>query len=90
MSRSTKTRASGEKRVRREFTVSEDQELIKFLAGYDPNTRLSMSTYRDVAVTSWGSTHSAPSWLARYKRSQALFDVRIDGLILKNTGSVIL
>ncbi|KAJ6553118.1 hypothetical protein B0H19DRAFT_1155692 [Mycena capillaripes] len=82
--RSVSATASGHSRVRNEFTEPEEQDLVEFLADYEPSVRLSIHTYRKVAEQPWGSNHSAYSWLSRYKRFQPIYDARIRGLVLEN------
>ncbi|KAJ6576997.1 hypothetical protein DFH09DRAFT_355589 [Mycena vulgaris] len=74
---------SGSKRHRNEFTESEDQHIIEFLAGRSPDDRTSVYTYREVVAQPWGSKHNEDSWLARYRRRKSYYDPRIDALVLK-------
>ncbi|KAJ7165758.1 hypothetical protein C8R46DRAFT_1096171 [Mycena filopes] len=68
-------------RVRNEFTATEDDCLVEYLADVDPAARLTISTYRDVANEPWGSTHSDESWASRYRRCKPIYDVRIEAFL---------
>ncbi|KAJ7165763.1 hypothetical protein C8R46DRAFT_1351307 [Mycena filopes] len=68
-------------RIRNEFTATEDDNLVEYLAAVAPASRLAISIYRAVANEPWGSTHSDESWASRYRRYKATYDVRIDAFL---------
>ncbi|KAJ6464887.1 hypothetical protein C8R45DRAFT_1023457 [Mycena sanguinolenta] len=72
-------------RVRNDFTETEEQDLVEFLADYDASSRTTIFPYRELTEKSYGSKHSAESWLSRYKRFRPIYDVRIEGFLLKNS-----
>ncbi|KAF8168989.1 hypothetical protein K438DRAFT_1941424 [Mycena galopus ATCC 62051] len=72
-------------RVRNDFTATEEQDLVEFLADYEPSARTSVFPYRELADKPCGSKHSAESWQSRYKRFRPVYDVRIEGFILQNS-----
>ncbi|KAJ7679428.1 hypothetical protein DFH06DRAFT_511233 [Mycena polygramma] len=71
-------------RVRHQFTETEEDDLVEFLADYEPSARLTIFPYRKLADEPWGSNHSSDSWLSRYRRFQPIYDARIMGHILEN------
>ncbi|KAJ7111753.1 hypothetical protein C8R44DRAFT_252658 [Mycena epipterygia] len=74
------------KRIRRDFTQSEDQHLVEFLAKYDAGARASILPYRTLVQKSWGANHSAESWLGRYTRMQPLYKTRMPNQSRKSAG----
>ncbi|KAJ7101445.1 hypothetical protein B0H15DRAFT_1017872 [Mycena belliarum] len=70
------------KRARNDFTVSEDEEFVNFLAGRPPDARASITTYRRIVAEPWGSKHTENSWLQRYNRRRSHYDHLIDALVL--------
>ncbi|KAJ7249749.1 hypothetical protein B0H12DRAFT_1121599 [Mycena haematopus] len=72
-------------RVRNDFTATEEQDLVEFLADYELRARATIFPYRELTEKPRGSKHSAQSWLSRYKRFRSIYNVRIEGFILENS-----
>ncbi|KAJ7455132.1 hypothetical protein FB451DRAFT_646791 [Mycena latifolia] len=74
-----------DKRPRKEFTQSEDEQFIEFLAGRPFASRASILTYREIAAEPWGTNHTENSWLQRYNRRKSHYDPLIDTLARKKS-----